>query len=156
MSDIVPKAPVQVDAAATRVTAVRLVRCEFEAYQQAVDALRQYQVGVEYRIAREYPAPNVLKVVTGLAVFRETEDRPFRLVVDYLGRFETDEEHIPALQAFAKYNAVALLIPYLREAASSLSVRAGLPPFILAPVNVQQLVDTIDAAARPAVAPEPR
>lgn len=40
---------------------------------------------------------------------------------------------------FAQHNAPAILFPYLREHLSNLSLRAGIPPIILPPVNFVEL-----------------
>lgn len=68
-----------------------------------------------------------------------------RIRATYVGRFQLTDEETPALDVrdFAKANAIAFLIPYVREAISSLAGRGPFGPYILHPVNAAQLARSI-------------
>jgi preprotein translocase subunit SecB len=123
------------------------MRCEFEVNVAALETGRTYEGNVEFAIGRAYPQPTVLEVRFALRAYRDAQEWPFQFTAEYLGRFEADAANIPALHAFAKYNAIAMLVPYARELASTITARAGFPAMLLGPVNVQELVDQADSQA---------
>jgi preprotein translocase subunit SecB len=43
------------------------------------------------------------------------------------------------LDEFAKYSGPALMFPYIRETIASTTVKAGIPPVIIPPVNLQAI-----------------
>ncbi|NAT66929.1 hypothetical protein CU664_28615, partial [Pseudomonas syringae pv. actinidifoliorum] len=59
-------------------------------------------------------------------------DRPFEMRILIAGHFEVDEDNfdVTLVDKFAEVNAPILLIPYMREQAYSLSLRAGMEPVI--------------------------
>ena len=60
----------------------------------------------------------------------------------FIGIFSTIEgEENMDIDDFVKYNAVALMIPYTREHISSITLKAGIDPIILPPINVYSLYD---------------
>lgn len=46
------------------------------------------------------------------------------------------------LELFAKENAPALMLPFIREVIASTTLRAGVPPIMLPPLNVHAMVKT--------------
>ncbi|KGE69701.1 MULTISPECIES: protein-export chaperone SecB [Pseudomonas] len=68
----------------------------------------------------------------------EIIDRPFEMRIKIAGHFEVDEDNFPMEQInnFAENNAPVLLIPYIREQAYSLSIRAGVDPVLFPLVQV--------------------
>ncbi|SDS79041.1 preprotein translocase subunit SecB [Pseudomonas prosekii] len=65
-------------------------------------------------------------------------DRPYEMRIKIAGHFEVDEEKFPIehINNFAENNAPVILIPYIREQAYSLSIRAGVDPVIFPLVQV--------------------
>jgi preprotein translocase subunit SecB len=55
-----------------------------------------------------------------------------------------------SLKEFSHHNAPALVFPYVREAIASITVKAGIPPVILPPINISAVTkkpdDEIEAA----------
>jgi preprotein translocase subunit SecB len=67
-----------------------------------------------------------------------TEDRPFEMRIAVAGHFEVDEERFPIAEInnFAEKNAPIILIPYIREQAYALTMRAGVEPLIFPLITV--------------------
>lgn len=64
--------------------------------------------------------------------------KPYDMRASIAGHFKVDEDNFPSdkIYAFAESNAPIILIPYLREQAYSLTVRAGVDPLIFPLVQV--------------------
>lgn len=59
-----------------------------------------------------------------------------RISVKMAGMFEcVGDTQIPDYKEFGRVNAAAIIFPYIREHISSLSLKAGLAPLILPPIN---------------------
>lgn len=69
---------------------------------------------------------------------KELSLKPYEMRASIAGHFKVDEEKFPKdkIYAFAESNAPIILIPYLREQAYSLTVRAGVDPLIFPLVQV--------------------
>jgi preprotein translocase subunit SecB len=81
-------------------------------------------------------------VIVAVSVFQDEQSAPFKVRLVYEGYFRVEEgKPIEGLRQYAHYNAVASMMPYLRETLSSLTTRAAFLPLILPPINVQELVD---------------
>lgn len=65
-------------------------------------------------------------------------DRPFELKVSIAGQFEVDESKFPVdkINDWAEKNAPVILIPYIREHAYSMTVRAGVEPVLFPLIQV--------------------
>lgn len=65
-------------------------------------------------------------------------DRPFDLKVSVAGQFQVDESKFPVdkINDWAEKNAPVILIPYIREHAFSMSVRAGVEPVLFPLIQV--------------------
>jgi preprotein translocase subunit SecB len=65
-------------------------------------------------------------------------DRPFEMRIKLAGHFEVDEEKFDMTQIdkFAEVSGPVILIPYIREHAYSLSMRAGVDPVMFPLVQV--------------------
>lgn len=65
-------------------------------------------------------------------------DRPFEMRIAVAGHFEVDEERFPVAEIykFAEINAPIILVPYIREQAYSLTIRAGVEPLIFPLITV--------------------
>lgn len=60
----------------------------------------------------------------------------------FIGFFSTVEgEENMDIDEFIRYNAVALMIPYIREHISSITLKSGIKPILLPPINVYSLYD---------------
>lgn len=65
----------------------------------------------------------------------------FTIACSFIGLFEADEiaSNMPLAQ-FAEENAPALMFPYLREFISSTTLKAGMNPIVLPPINIRALL----------------
>lgn len=65
----------------------------------------------------------------------------------FVGIFEYINGHENMdMDDFVKYNAPALMFPYIREHVSTTTQKAGMTPIYLAPINVVALINTTKAA----------
>lgn len=55
------------------------------------------------------------------------------------GEFGTDVDDQKILQQFADINGPAIIFPFLREHLASMSLKAGIPPIMLPPINFIKL-----------------
>lgn len=72
----------------------------------------------------------------------EKLDRPFSMRIVVVGHFKVDTEKFPVnfIPDWCQNNAPIILLPFIREHAYSLSVRAGFNPIILPLVEVPSFV----------------
>lgn len=63
------------------------------------------------------------------------EQKQIEALVKMIGVFEKIGESKLDIEKFGKINAPSIVFPYVREHLSSLSVKAGLNPVLLPPVN---------------------
>jgi preprotein translocase subunit SecB len=65
-------------------------------------------------------------------------DRPFEMRIAVAGHFEVDEDNFPIkeINKFAEVNAPIILVPYIREQAYALTIRAGVEPLIFPLITV--------------------
>lgn len=74
-----------------------------------------------------------------------TPDRSERVEVSMIGVFRQGSDPIEVkLEEFVRYHAPAILMPYVREAVSSLTGRGYYPARNLNPINVQMLMERQD------------
>lgn len=68
----------------------------------------------------------------------EEIDRPFSLHISLIGHFRVDPEKFPMdkINHWAANNAPVIILPYIREHAYSLSMRAGFEPIIFPLIQV--------------------
>ena len=80
------------------------------------------------------------QLITEMKVSLNTDsDKVFGNFV-YIGVFSVmDDDENMSLQQFAEHNAPACLFPYVREEIQNRSVKAGLPPIIIQPINIVAL-----------------
>ena len=54
-----------------------------------------------------------------------------------------------SLNEFIKVNAPALMMPYIRETISNITIRSGLKPVIIPPINIISMAKEKTAAVNP-------
>jgi preprotein translocase subunit SecB len=59
----------------------------------------------------------------------------FEIKASMVGIFETEKAAPEHLESFSNINAPAIIFPFLREHICSLSIKAGIQPMILPPIN---------------------
>ena len=87
---------------------------------------------------------NSLLVTLILEVFKDSEENnyPFSMYVELTGFFKICEDIDPEIKDFIeKKNTVAILFPYARAIVSTYTASANIPPLILPPINVNNMID---------------
>lgn len=80
----------------------------------------------------------VLETVTISQKYEKMEQ--VSIMVKMAGVFErVGESKLEDLEQFGKINGAAIIFPYIREHITNLSLKAGIPPIILPPVNFTKM-----------------
>jgi preprotein translocase subunit SecB len=137
----------QIDAKKIRIKSVRMYSCLFETNPkfEAAEGLGPIPVDYDVKIERAFPDPQTAVVRFGIEIFKSVPSSPFSVNVVYEGLFETEEGGSESLATYAKYNALATLLPYIRETISSLTTKSGHAPLVIPPMNVQAMVDDLES-----------
>ncbi len=85
---------------------------------------------------------NVILILTFLSKNKISLNKEIEAKIKMVGKFVKSGESKLDSQIFAQQNAPAIMFPYLREHLSNLSLRAGIPPIILPPINFVALEKT--------------
>ncbi|WP_338762038.1 protein-export chaperone SecB [Bernardetia sp. ABR2-2B] len=70
----------------------------------------------------------------------ENEEPQIQSLIKMIGNFQCPETEIElSVDSFAKVNAPAIIFPFVREHLASVSMKAGINPILLPPVNFVRL-----------------
>ena len=85
--------------------------------------------------------PNKNRMICLLTGSLEDENKNFHFEATIAGFFSSKEENpnMP-IEEFAKSNALAHMFPFFRELVFNITSRAGIPPIILPPMNVNAMI----------------
>ncbi|WP_448529800.1 protein-export chaperone SecB [Raineya sp.] len=72
---------------------------------------------------------------------KKTKKIELRSKIKMAGEFIFEKNTSITIEDFAKVNAPAIIFPFIREHLANLSLRAGIPPILLPPVNFVRLSD---------------
>lgn len=93
-------------------------------------------VDINVEDARQENFLNVIVILSFKAGVKD--DIQINARIKMVGVFSTPTSPDLDIDQFASVNAPAIIFPFLREHLSSLSVKAGISPILLAPVNFVQ------------------
>lgn len=106
----------------------RINNVQFNAEMPGLNMDINTEVGVQDKII------SVAETVTVTQNYKDVEQ--FSFLVKMVGIFECiGESKIKDFDTFGKINGAAIIFPYVREHITNLSLKAGLGPIILPPVN---------------------
>ena len=71
---------------------------------------------------------------------KANDEIAFEISCTFAGKYRIDKEPNMEMQKFLDEYAPAHLFPYIREYINSISMRAGIPPVILPPLNILVLL----------------
>jgi len=83
---------------------------------------------------------NKLQYIIDFYINKETKNPEVFFYCKIVGLFTAEEDANMTLEEFAKFNAPALLYPYIRELLYNLTIRSGINPIILPPLNLKALI----------------
>lgn len=66
-------------------------------------------------------------------------EKQFSFLTKYVGIFEFDDNLELSTEQFAKINGPAIVFPFIREHIANLSLKAGIDPILLPPINFVHL-----------------
>lgn len=76
-----------------------------------------------------------LRTILTAEIFRTQKNPPFKMTVAVEGAFTADK--IDDLKKFSKVHAPAHLLPFVREIIGNTTMKAGIPPLLLPPINME-------------------
>lgn len=79
-----------------------------------------------------------LTIILSALLFHKTKTAPFKMKVLVEGIFASKDTK--ELQAFSKVHAPAHLMPFLREIIANTTMKANIPPLLLPPFNIQEIL----------------
>ncbi len=77
-----------------------------------------------------------LHTTLSASLFQKTANRPFSMNVSMEGTFTADDAD--KLKSFAAVHAPAHLMPFVRETIGNATMKAGIPPLLLPPINMHE------------------
>jgi preprotein translocase subunit SecB len=85
---------------------------------------------------------NKLLVMLGIEFYAGTpEKKQIIISVKMLGVFKQLDTEGISIDKFAKINAPAIIFPFIREHVATLSLKAGIHPILLPPINFVKLAE---------------
>ena len=98
------------------------------------------QVGIELSNSASAVEDGIFQVLTTVTVTSKVEDKTIFLIeVAQAGIFQIRNVPQENLEIILSVTCPNILFPYLREAVSDISTRAGFPPVLLNPINFEAL-----------------
>jgi preprotein translocase subunit SecB len=106
--------------------------------------LKALPIDLRFASEVEWFGPQECEVFASLDLFSETgeETPPFRATLEFSLRASVEDAAATSLlKDFSTVNAIAVMIPYIRETLASITGRSGLPPLVLPPIHVPRLLE---------------
>jgi len=101
---------------------------------QFKEEMPELKMNINTEVGVQGTVISVAETVSVSQVYNDVEQ--FSFLVKMVGVFECiGESPLTDYEAFGKVNGAAIIFPYIREHISYLSLKAGLVPIILPPVN---------------------
>lgn len=75
-----------------------------------------------------------LNASLSVILFQKAKNQPFEMKVSVEGIFLSNDDN--ALRKFSKVHAPAHLFPFIREIIGNTTMKAGVPPLLLPPINL--------------------
>ncbi|MCI1981689.1 MAG: protein-export chaperone SecB [Oscillospiraceae bacterium] len=101
---------------------------------------RELNIGIKRNISKENNSS--AKVTLQAQIY--AEDKSLELEITMIGFFELDApEHLDQklIDTIFEKNTLSIMFPYLRSQISLISTQPGMPPIIIPPININNLVD---------------
>jgi len=109
-------------------------------FERKPNFIEKPEIDVQFTAAS---ATNEEKTFMNLEITTKLTDKKESFALDFtlVGSFSImqNDANMP-LEQFAQTNAPALMIPYIRETISNITMRSGLKPVIIPPINVASMV----------------
>lgn len=82
----------------------------------------------------------ILNTILSASLFQKMANRPFSMTVSVEGTFAGDAPD--KLKSFSHVHAPAHLLPFVREIIGNATMKAGIPPLLLPPINMHEALST--------------
>lgn len=118
---------------------IRVTDIEFKLNKNFKSVEKEIKVSLDFKIKNSFSKEESVLITTVTAyVFKGQKNAPFYLKTSIEAIFKGE---LKALKEFSKVHAPAHIFPYIRELISNLTIRAGVPPLILPPINLHKLIE---------------
>lgn len=102
-------------------------------------AAEKRSLGVQWDWRVSIPEEREIEVYLGMRV-RGGKKQPANIDVNFVGEFEVTDVTELSLRQFVQFNAPAMMMPYLREAISSLSSRGPYGTYFVPALNITRMM----------------
>lgn len=119
---------------------VRVVEIDFKLNKDFNSNDKEIKVSLDFKIKNIFSEKDqILTTMLTAEIFKKEKTPPFTLKAIIEGIYKGE---IKALKEFSKIHAPAHIFPYLRELISNITIRAGIPPLILPPINLHKVMES--------------
>lgn len=119
---------------------VRVVEIDFKLNKDFNSNDKEIKVSLDFKIKNIFSEKDqILTTMLTAEIFKKEKTAPFTLKAIIEGIYKGE---IKALKEFSKVHAPAHIFPYLRELISNITIRAGIPPLILPPINLHKVMES--------------
>lgn len=134
------------DISALSIDLIRLTNCQYSANDAfTAPAETQLQLNFGFLIGRHAVSERNFVIRFSAKLFPDVPEPPFRLTVEFEGRFSCKPGGEKALAQFVKYGAISMLVPYVRQVVTGVVSQSGYNPVTLPIIDVVKLVDDAEA-----------
>ncbi len=115
---------------------------------------------VEEKFWRDYEVPDGSEIKFDINVSKNNIGREYNVEIESILKLIYEDKEVLSIEStfvgffsviegkenmdiesFIKYNAVSFMIPYIREHISSITMKSGINPILLPPMNIYALYD---------------
>ncbi|OBQ46236.1 protein-export chaperone SecB [Halodesulfovibrio spirochaetisodalis] len=116
---------------------INLVHVEF--YGNALSDKQSGDISIAVR--REYHISDDKKYLTVILGLKTTDDEaaPFSFRIEYAGLFFIEKDDQKRIEEIGQKDAPEMMLPYLRETATSLLLKSGFPPIDIPSLNFDNI-----------------
>lgn len=108
------------------------------------DSFKEHPVEIKFDVSSRvrFINSNTANVIIDLVLFpnMEVNNFPFSMNLSFVGEFRIDNFNPTKDNNLFEINAVTIMFPYLRALVTTITANANVPPLILPPINVINLL----------------
>ncbi len=117
-------------------------------FSRSPKGVEKPDIDIEFKVNSTISEDKNLLIIE---IFTHLKDKKESFELDFamIGRFGviSDKENM-SLDQFIKVNGPALMVPYIRETISNITMRSGLKPVIIPPINIVSMVQNQEKAEK--------
>lgn len=124
-----------------KINELALVRVDFERVASPKEQFQPVELEFNFNVQQQRVDSKHWIVSATIELFPDAVTVPFRLSLTYrLSASVDDDAHAERLEKFTNAGAISTLLPFMRESIAMITMKSGLPPLLLPPMNVATLL----------------